>query len=240
MAPRSDATSGAPGNVPELDLEVRKPSAPQAKPKVESESPFELAVDAQALVRERSAPPLQPAPVQAFLAVTADLAFDARLLADFGDPPRNWVFSPLYAYRVLKRRRELKRALAGRREEAGRAAGAAEDALVAFAERARATAETTTAYSGALDELRHAEELLRSRDRVLADEQDAQNARLAQVDARLAKLEAELVQAQRDEHAIGAELSESQGALGREEARLKRAEIELRAAHQRASSGGDG
>jgi hypothetical protein len=244
--------------VPELELDMRASAAPRARPKPEPEreKPLELAVDPRALVRERSdgaspsfdqdaaASGTQPAAVQRgqdlIQAPLHDLEFYARLLADYGDPPRHWVLSPFYAWKVFKRRRELKKALAGRREEAARAASAAEDALVAFCERVRAAAEKTALYTQALEELRRAEELLRSRDQVLAAEEDAQNARLSQVDARLSNLEAELARAQGDERAIWAELSAAQGALGREEARLKRAEIELRAAQQRATSGGDG
>jgi hypothetical protein len=259
MAPRSDATSGPPGGVPELDLRASTTPKARPKPEPEPERPLELAVDPRALVRERSAgppasfvqsvaasgtpsalPQREDDPVQAPIAGVPDLQFYACLLADYGEPPRHWVLSPFYAWRVLKRRRELKKALAGRREEAVGAAAAAEEALVTFCERARATAEKTASYAQALEELRRAEELLRSRDQVLAAEQDAQNARLSQIDARLSNLEAELARAQGDERAIWAELSAAQGALGREEARLKRAEIELRAAQQRASSGEDG
>ena len=243
MAPRSDATSGAPSGVPELELDVRPSAAPRTKARddAQEEVPLELAVDPRALVEQRSMPshlaaqPIAPPQAAAPLAAGDDLAFDAHLLADYGDPPRHWLLSPFYAYRVFKRRRELKAALAGRRAEATRAADDAEDALVAFAERARPTSERTAVYTRALDELRTAEELLRSRDKVLAADQDAQNARLAQVDARLVNLEAELAQAQSEERAIALQLSDAQGALGREEARLKRAETELKAASQRAS-----
>ncbi|HEY8040043.1 MAG TPA: hypothetical protein VIF15_09635 [Polyangiaceae bacterium] len=162
-----------------------------------------------------------------------DLEFDARVLADYGEPPRSWILAPLYAWRVLRRQRELKAVLAGRRAEAAHAAGELEDALVAFAERVRPAAEKQPGYATVLEELSRAEDLLRSRDRVLAAEQDAQTARLAQVDARLAKMEGELAQAQSDERTLAGELSSAQGALGREEAKLKRAEIELRSAQQR-------
>jgi hypothetical protein len=248
--------------VPDLELDVRanasvKPPRPKKQP--EAEVSLELAVDPRALVRERSAEaalaraPTEPAGIlvmgressrpgrlsrtsHAPLAV-GDLAFDARLLADYGTAPKHWVLAPFYAWRVITRRRELKAALVGRREEVARTASEAEDALVAFAERVRAVAEKQASYAMAIEELRRAEDLLRSRDRVLAAEQDAQNARIAQVDARLSKLEEELAQAQADERAAAGELAATQAALAREEAKLKRAELELRAAQQRESSG---
>ncbi len=161
-----------------------------------------------------------------------DLAFDARLLAEYGDPPRHWISLPLYAWRVLRRQRELKHAIVGRRAEAARTTTELGDALVAFAERVRPVAEREGTYATLLDNLKRAEEALRSRDRVLAADQDAQTARLASVDAQLSKLEAELAQSQAEERALLGEMAAAQGALSRAEAKVKRAETELRAAQR--------
>ena len=57
------------------------------------------------------------------------------------------------------------------------------------------------------------------------------------VDARLAKLEAELAHAQAEERAIAGELASAQAALARGETKLKRAESELRSAQQREADG---
>jgi hypothetical protein len=239
MVPRSDATPRPGEAVPELELDIRAspPAKPKPKPAPESDSPLELAIDPNALVRERTVPLARPPPQERLLPATQDLASDARLLADYGDPPSHWLLSPLYAWRVLKRRRELRRALAGRREEASRTANEAEDALVAFGERVRTVAESAPSHAPILRELQQAEEMLRSRDQVLASEQDAHNVRLSQVDARLSALEGELALARGEEHTFAMELSASQATLAREEARLKRAESELRAAQERASEG---
>ena len=245
--------------MPDLELNLGERPAPRPpSPKKRTEEPLslELAVDPRDLIQERAGPahaathelsagmiarPSQGgaalAPLrQAELAV-GDHAFDARLLADFGEPPRHWLLTPLYAWRVMKRQRELRAARVGRSEEARRAADEVEDALVALAERVRPAAEKQSTYVTAIEDLRRAEEVLRSRDRVLATDQDAQNARLAQVDARLSKLESELAQAQAEERAVVAEMGAAQAALGREDAKLKRAEIELRAAQQREATG---
>jgi hypothetical protein len=166
------------------------------------------------------------------LSMVGELAFDARLLAEYGDPPKHWILSPFYTWRVIRRQRELRHALVGRREEAARATSELEDALVAFAERVRPAAEKQATYGPAFEDLRRAEEALRSRDRVLASDQDAQTARLASVDARLSKLEGELAKAQADERAVMGEIGSTMAALGREESKLKRAESELRAAQR--------
>jgi hypothetical protein len=249
---------------PDLELDVPKRPAPRAvakKKAEEQEATLELAVEPRSFVapvtertdrQDPGAPNSAPAGASALARRDApgasalragaavgvgEVAFDARLLAEYGDAPRHWLLSPVYALRVLRRQRELKRALAGRREEAARAAHEVEDALVAFAERIRPVAEKNADFARPLEELRGAEDVLRSRDRVLASEQDAQTARLASVDARLAKLEAELAHAQAEERKTAADLASTQAALARGESKLKRAESELRSAQQRESDG---
>jgi hypothetical protein len=242
--PASPAGATPRTSVPDFELDVPRRGAPKPaapRKKVEEEVTLELAVEPRALVAPRSPGPpagVQPGQAlilrgQAAVASVGEVAFDARLLADHGDPPGHWVRLPIYAWRVLKRRRELRRVLAGRREEAKRAANEVEDALVAFAERVRPVAEKHGEFARCVEELRGAEDVLRSRDRVLASEQDAQTARLAAVDARLAKLEAELAHAQAEERTTAGELASSQAALARGESKLRRAESELRSAQQR-------
>lgn len=243
---------------PDLDLDVRPRGAAKAsKPKKEvvEDVPLELAIDPRSLVQERAAdvpPPIhmgmhtaQPAPLASTPASRprpaslpppgTDLESDARALADYGDPPGTPILAPLYAWRVFKRQRELKAALAIRTAEAAHAKTTLDDALVALAERVRPAAEKQQGYLQAIEELTRAEDLLRSRDKVLAAEQDAQRARLAQVDTRIGKAEQELASCQGQERAVATELAGAQGALAREEAKIKRAETELRAAQQRES-----
>jgi hypothetical protein len=226
----------------ELDMPVRRVKKPApSKRKPEEELSLELAIDPRTLIQpiepERGiAPSPDTAPVPRARgqqpAAVHDLAFDARLLAEYGDPPGHWIGSPLYAWRVIKRQRELRQVLVGRREEAARTQTELEDALVAFAERARPTAERQGSYEPMLEEVKRAEEALRSRDRVLAADQDAQSGRLASVDAQLSKLEVELAKAEADERAVLTEIAAAQGALSRAEAKVKRADTELRAAQR--------
>jgi hypothetical protein len=164
-------------------------------------------------------------------------ASDAWLLADYGEPPKHWLLSPLYAWRVLRRRRAIERALLLRRDEAARAATGVEDALVALAERVRPIAEGVAAYADAIDALTGAERVLHSRDQVLASEHDEQAARLGSIDARLAKLESELAEARTDARDAATALVSVESALAREESNLKRAENELRSSVPRAPAG---
>jgi len=181
------------------------------------------------------APP-SPAPAGAL----AEVHDDARVLADYGAPPSSWAGAPLYAWRVLRRQRELKAALAARRTEAAHAEGVVEEALVGLCERVRPAAEKQPALAASLAELGRAEDVLRSRDRVLAADQDAHRARLAQVDERIAKIEAELAQLQTQERLVATDLTATQNSLAREEASLKRAEAELKAALARGEDGAGG
>lgn len=245
---------------PDLDLDLR-PRAPAKPPKaknaIDDDAPLELAVDPRSLMQERSLAAQSPAaPPPGFTPAAprtasgpsrprhgelapaeSDLEADARALADYGDPPASLARAPSYAWRVLKRQRELKALIGIRKAEAEHAQTALDDALVALAERARPVAEKQPRYEAVLEELIRAEDQLRSRDRVLAAEQDAQKDRLAQVDGRLGKTEGELAQAQGRERAVATELSGAQGALAREEAKIKRAEADLRAAQQREVAG---
>ena len=239
-----------------------RPAAKPAKPKVQQEElSLELAVDPRELVQQRSAEPMPPSPAAyptapvvhgarggASLAppttprslaprpglpvAPSEVETDALVLADYGEAPRSWIFAPMYAWRVLKRQREIKAGLAVRKGEADHAQTALEDALVALAERARPVAEKTQAYMQSLEALSRAEDMLRSRDRVLAAEQDAQKSRLQQVDARIGTAEGDLAAAQAKERGVAGELASAQGSLARAEAKLKKAEGELKSVLQ--------
>jgi len=246
-----------PPAVPELELAARPrplPKPPRARKEVE-ELRIDLAYDPRAVGGADSSPsqfargdqragsvassmparPLEVRPVQ-LANVSAETGSDVRLLADYGPPPSHWLLSPVYALRVLKRRRELRRALAARKDEAIRAVVEAEDALVAMAEQVRPAVEQQATFADVMSALRRAEELLRMRDRVLAAENEAEMARLASADARLSKLEADCESARTGEREAATELVAAQEALVREDAHLKRTESELRAA-QREPSG---
>ena len=154
--------------------------------------------------------------------------YEVRALADYGDPPSAWWRAPLYAYRVLRRRPELKKTADQKKRELDRAQGAEEDALLAYAEVVRSKAEKLAAYAGAFEEVRAAEQLLGTRDAQLAAETDAHRHRQAELDAGIAELEAQLTQTQIEERTIAGELGEAEVLLKRADARVKRIDIEIR------------
>ena len=221
------------------------PSERRSAPFGEAAPEIDLAFDPRSLPAPQAAaaPGVAPGVALALrpaqpLATVDDVEADARLLAEHGAPPRHWLGSVGYAVRVIRRQRELRRALAVRREEASHARGELEDALVVFGESVRGAAEKRSDYADALEQLRRAEDVLRSRDQVLAAENDAHSARLASVDSRIGKLEVDREQARTEERNAAAQLAMMQAELARAEAGVKQAESELRAAQQRESTRG--
>lgn len=234
------------------DLDIPEPPPPKRRDSARKNAvpefePLELATEVPDLPRaapvrappaRAAAPAMKAAPVpDALLAYTPseppaeappDVEFEAKTLADYGDPPKEWYRRPQYAYRVWKRQAELKKALVARREEAALAKTAADDALVACGERVRPRAAKHAQYGSELEVIQKQEAVLRSRDHSLAKEQDVHAERIASVEARISRLEAEVASAKAEERTIAAELSEIEMTIQRAEAKIKRAEIELR------------
>jgi hypothetical protein len=164
-------------------------------------------------------PPVQPEPAK-----PAIDPYEARVLADYGPKPEAFWRTPMYAYRVVTRRSALQRDLSTKRSEAERALKRYEDALVALGERARAGA----APPAALERVKQAEELLRSRDTALAQSMDANKGVIAEIDARLAPAEAELARVKQDEAKATALREAAEQDFQRADAKVKRLEIEIR------------
>jgi hypothetical protein len=179
------------------------------------------------------APPVPPAPishrslqppVQALEPAKPPVdPYEARVLADYGPKPDGFWNAPMYAYRVMTRRSALQRDLATKKTEAERALKRYEDALVALGERARGTAPTN-----AIERVKQAEDLLRSRDGALAQSMDAHKGVLAEIDARLGAAEAELARARQDEAKAQAVREGAEQDFQRADAKVKRLEIEIR------------
>lgn len=241
----------------ELDIPKPPPPKPKAPPKKQEEARIELAVDMNAMRTSHPPSGTPPRPLggqdtQGYFPLRAahaparsmgmpmgqssgsptmmasDEEVEARTLAGYGDAPKTAFTAPFYAYKVYTRQKELRKALIGRREEAALSAQRAEDAMVTLGERVRPLAAQDPQSSRTLDELKRAEELMRSRDHSLAREHDAHTERLKSIDQRIASVEGELVAAQAAERKIAADLVDAQASLQRAETRSKRAEIEIR------------
>jgi len=226
LDPFGDDDDGSAGSGLKIDLDMAPPPARSSGslPAARLSGP----PSHRSLPAPDGAPPIETA------AGDAD-PFEARALADYGPPPDALWLTPMYAFRVTKRRGELRQMLAARRAEMARAAAQSEDALVAFAERVRATAEAA-GWRGFANVMAD-EEVLRGRDSGLAVEMDAYRAELAQVDARLADVEGAFEHTKAEERTVEAHLAAAEETRARADAKVKRIDIELRNAT--AGTGGD-
>ncbi len=215
---------------PSLELDVQGGGLP---PRISSPSiPIARPAPPPPISQRSLAPhaPLTPpdGPAQAPIATDA---FDAKALADYGPAPDAFWRTPLYAYRVMTRRAELRRTLARTKEEAESILKRVEDALVSLGERARSLAKDGggTLTESMLERVRGAEELLRNRGSALSGARDSHQATLAEIDARLTGGEAELARAIEEETQKAQAHETADADVKRAEAKLKRVDIELRA-----------
>jgi len=168
----------------------------------------------------------------------SDEESEARALADYGDSPDSFWQAPLYAYRVKTRQSELRRQLGERQADLARAKKAEEQAKVAFAERARPIATRLEGYTQVLAPIASAENVMMQRDGALSADLDAHKGRLAVIDERVHGFSVELDSAKSEEREIEGKLAEADAIRQRAEAKLKRAEIEIRSATAVAEAGG--
>jgi hypothetical protein len=160
----------------------------------------------------------------------------AEKLGSYGDPPEGLFGAPFYAYRVKSRQRELRRALAEKREALEKAQVATTDALVHLADRARASILTNEAYAKLLGAVIVAENSLRNKDSVLAAATDAHKKETAGLDQRLTHFEAVLAGARAEERSYNNTFERVDAVRQRAEAKLKRIEIDLRNAAARGAA----
>lgn len=152
----------------------------------------------------------------------------ARLLANYGEPPKSFFLSPLYTHRVYRRRGELRRALAGRREDAARAKEAVLNAMVELGSRARAQARTVAVTKDLVTAIERSEAVLRSQHEAASKEESSHTERLRGVETRLRECEeALLVSRAEEERALAAHTALLEE-KARAEAQKKRAEVMLR------------
>jgi DNA repair exonuclease SbcCD ATPase subunit len=154
----------------------------------------------------------------------------AARLGDYGDAPTEWWMAPVYAYRVKMRQLELRRELATKKAALDTARGAADDVLVALAQRGRKHVEHNDEYAKLLQTLKAAEAGLRERDSALAAETDAHGQKTAGIDEQIGHVEAELAALRADEKTAVEHFERLDAVRQRADAKAKRIEIELRAA----------
>jgi hypothetical protein len=220
---------GGGGGDLKLELDIAKASVPPKAPAPVAAASLHPAAGPPVGVPSSHHPPA-PGAVESTQRGVEDeiLRQQASALGAYGDPPRHLWEAPMYAYRVYKRQGELRRELAARRNEAQQAATQLEDALVAFGERVRGVAESMPFYIRTFDPIRALEAQIRSLDGVAAAEMDQHRARMKEVGAKVTQAEQALSQLQLEERRLAEDLAQAEAAMQRAQAKLKRAEIEMR------------
>ncbi len=226
-----------------LTLEVD--SGPQP---VASRRPQSLAAQAAAAAAVVSTPPGETttpsgAPRPALLerpAVQVDV-IDVAVLADFGRPPANALLCALYAWRVLRRKRELGRVLPKARAAAAAAEHDRDELLVAIAERARCKIQDDREMAGYLRPLEHIEQVAGEREKTLAARSGDYATAVGTIDARIAAEDGDAAAAQQRLKQARDTFEARSQELARAQAMFKRAEIELRNRQQlaRQAAGAD-
>jgi chromosome segregation ATPase len=157
---------------------------------------------------------------------------DVLALADFGSSPRGWVDAPFYTIRVRMRIRELRRELARQRGLLVAAERGREHVLASFVEALKAgSSETSRALR---ERLLAVDQRAAERGAALETASQMYSTDVAQIDARIGELEAQRLTQETAATEAEADLAQRAENRARAEARSKRVQIELRAAHDAA------
>ncbi len=154
--------------------------------------------------------------------------YEVAILADYGPAPDQFLLTPLYAWRVLTRRRDLKRRLAVADEAVAQAERARDDRLADLAERARPTIEKSPEFASLLQPLIAAEQSAADRASALALRNAEFAKQVGAVDQQIADAHQKVQAAQAVVDAARRQLATKEELLRRAQALVKRVEIELR------------
>jgi hypothetical protein len=154
---------------------------------------------------------------------------EVSILGDYGSAPSNALLTPVYAYRVFVRRRELSARLAVLNRERDRAEAEREGVLAELGRELRPEAEHVTAFRRFFAPISELEAALSQRGQVLSALNAELGAESAKLDTELPRI-AERVSAQQEIETAAARMRDERAlSAQRTEAKLKRVQIEIRA-----------
>jgi len=156
--------------------------------------------------------------------------FEIKALADYGPEPRSIVQAVPYSIRVLRRQRELKRALAGVRVALKEAETKRDERMIELGTILKPIVMSHPDYASLRASLGHAEQLVNEREQALAQTNATFREKAAQVDAEIASIDPSLAAAKADVEAKRKAFEEADHLRQKHEARRKRVEIDVRAA----------
>lgn len=166
---------------------------------------------------------------------------EVRAVARYPVAPAAWWEAPLYAIRVLQRRRELTRELPAVRSRVDQAHLALGEAFVTLVDGARRSVGQDHPFVEMAAPLARFDQMAAESGQALAAANAALHEQIGAIDRELALIEAEVTRLDRDIEAADRERQRHAELTARSEAKVKRAEIELRAANDaaRAAAGPD-
>lgn len=162
--------------------------------------------------------------------------FEIKALADYGPDPRGIVAAIPYSLRVLKRQRELKRALENVRRQLKDAEARRDERLIELGTLLKPIILGNSEYAGIASSLGSAEKLVAEREQALAATNAQFREKAAAVDAEIAAIDPSLVAARERVAAATKSFEDADRLRQKHEARRKRVEIDVRAAQTKVSA----
>jgi hypothetical protein len=249
---RGSRSAGQPASGLELETRPRQPAAgggvqletddggiaPDIALASVAPPPSAAAARGPALEKEATPKPAAAAPATASAAVARPPLdvdpVDVLVLADYGPPPTAWFQTPLYALRVLTRRRELERELVRQRTLVADAEDRVVEQLARSAEALRGRIDAAHPAAALFGTLGRYDELTHSRATALNETSRQYAEQLAQVDERTASEEEQRGRLASLVQDAELELGRLSAERARADAKIKRLDIELRSAHEAA------
>ncbi len=156
--------------------------------------------------------------------------FEIKALADYGPDPNSIIEAVPYSLRVLRRQRELKRALEGVRAALKEAETKRDERMIELGTLLKPVVMSHPDYASLRASLGHAEQLVAEREQALAATNASFRDQAAKVDAEIAAIDPSLAAAKTDVAARKKEYDDAEHLRQKHEARRKRVEIDVRAA----------
>lgn len=233
-----DDDDAAPGPALDLDLDI---GATRAKPEQEAlghtvgdgfdEDEEEAGAGVLDLHPENPAGAVVAKPGAPAATPTVEIdPFEIRALADYGPEPKGIVQAVPYALRVVRRQRELKRALENVRTQLKEAETRRDERLIELGTLLKPILLSNPEYAGIASSLGSAEKVVAERADALAQTNTAFRDRAAAIDAEIAGMEPTLTAARAVVETRNQAFEDADQLRKKHEARRKRVEIDVRGA----------
>jgi len=153
---------------------------------------------------------------------------EVELVAGYGRPPQNAVLTPLYAYRVFTRQRQLRLQVSQLNQQLSRAEAERDGLLARLATSLRPVLEASDTFRRLLEPIREVERLRGDRSAALSEADAGYREQMAKFDQELARLRAVQTSAKSASAEKRGVRENAENEFRRADAKHKRAQIEMR------------